>query len=164
MAARRHDLQHGRQGELGVVEFRKRRLRGGPAERFGLGAPLRGSGRVPCDGPYGHGRQWDGVEGSWSRLHGPSTEQMNLIPVQQKRGLFACIGTPCTEAEEGYLHVTRLRAFSREGFNPAYFLGSHPRQVAKWLDGEEMPGEVRRTRTRESGELVRQATGPFSQV
>lgn len=38
-----------------------------------------------------------------------------------------------TEAEEGYLHVTRLRVFTREEFNPDYFTPAHRRQVKKWL-------------------------------
>ena len=65
--------------------------------------------------------------------------------------LHLCISSPCTEAEENFLHVTRLKAFSREGFNPPYFLGSHRRQVAKWLDGEEIPGEEREEIVGEGG-------------
>ena len=47
--------------------------------------------------------------------------------------LHTCVGRPCTEAEEGYLHVTRLRVYTREGFNPPYFMPPHCRQVKKWL-------------------------------
>lgn len=57
--------------------------------------------------------------------------------------LHLCVGRPCTEAEEGYLHVTRLRAFTREGFNASYFMAAHRRQVAKWLDGDEPTEEAR---------------------
>ena len=53
-----------------------------------------------------------------------------------------CISRPCTEAEESYLHTTRIKVFSRNGFNPSYFTAAHRRQVAKWL-GESEESEPR---------------------
>ena len=56
--------------------------------------------------------------------------------------LHLCISRPCTEAEENYLHVTRLKVFTHAGFAPAYYTAAHRRQVAKWLGvGEEPHGE-----------------------
>ena len=53
--------------------------------------------------------------------------------------LHLCTGRPCTEAEEGYLHVTALKVFTSEGFNPNYYTASHRRQVAKWLGKDVEP-------------------------
>lgn len=52
--------------------------------------------------------------------------------------LHLCISTPCTEAEENYLHVTQFRAFSHQAFSPGYYMPSHRRQVAKWLGRQDM--------------------------
>ena len=48
-----------------------------------------------------------------------------------------CVSRPCTEAEESFIHATRVKVFSREGFNPSYYTASYKRQVAKWLGESE---------------------------
>ena len=64
----------------------------------------------------------------------PSLNKKLSSMFNRKEGcIHLCSSTPCTEAEEGYLHSTRVRVYTREGFNPSYFTASHRRQVAKWL-------------------------------
>ena len=60
----------------------------------------------------------------------------------RRRGhLHLCLSSPCTEAEEHYLHVTAFRAFSAAGFSPTYYMPNHRRQVAKWLEASEAEEE-----------------------
>ena len=60
-------------------------------------------------------------------------KELSSIFNRKEGCIHLCISTPCTEAEEGYLHSTRVRVYTREGFNPSYFTASHRRQVSKWL-------------------------------
>ena len=54
--------------------------------------------------------------------------------------LHLCISRPCTEAEEGFLHVVRLKVYTRGNFNASYYTAAHRRQVGKWLDGPAAGG------------------------
>ena len=63
-----------------------------------------------------------------------------------------CISRPCTEAEESFLRTTKVKVYSREGFNPPYFTSSHKRQVAKWLGEIEEVETVHEDGARETDE------------
>ena len=43
--------------------------------------------------------------------------------------LHLCISRPCTEAEEGFLHVVRLKVYTRGNFNAPYYT------AARWASG-----------------------------
>ena len=61
----------------------------------------------------------------------------------RKQGvLHLCSSTPCTYSEDHYVHTTRARFFTREGFNAPYFGAAQRRQVGRWLgEGDGGAGE-----------------------
>lgn len=91
---------------------------------------------------------------------GPGLNKLLSRKFNRKDGyLHLCISTPCTEAEENYLHVTQFRAYSMEGFAPAYYMSSHRRQVGRWLERPD-PGEEEERVSREGEGGLFGAGGP----
>ena len=62
----------------------------------------------------------------------------------RKQGvLHLCSSTPCTYSEDHFVHATRAKFFTREGFDAPYLGAPQRRQISKWLGEGEGGAEER---------------------